>query len=197
MGHFRVWARKGGGSLASRPSEGGSSFKGKKLGRDAERSPPPGTPAVRLGDLGTLSGAKQTEAARRTQLHRHPGSCPRQPPTLPSGPRVVRAWPSSRADSWILEVLPTSRGPRHRRQGGTQEREGDRQVQGDTRSAAALTTNAEFPGKPPAMTSLPAAERKLRREARGRAPLRALVARKRGRGVASLPESREEENDML
>lgn len=47
------------------------------------------------------------------------------------------------------------------------------------------------------MTSLPAAERKLRREARGRAPLRALVARKRERGVASLPESREEENEML
>lgn len=94
----------------------------------------------------------QMNEAKLKRFHRYPGSCPRQPPTLPGEPRVpgprlplVRISGPSKA-SRLLEGLTTRRG------GGTRDRTGGRQFQGNT-SPAEADTNAELPGKLPALTS--------------------------------------------
>lgn len=162
MGHFRVWAGKGGSSQVSLLFER-SSFTGKRRNvvggtQKVPISRNPGGPQ----EVGKLLGRQRADEARLKRPHRYPGSCPCQPSTLPYGPRVLRPrLPLARPSGpWrpaiLLEGLTTRRG------GGTRKRPGSRQFQGNT-SAAAHTSNAELPGKPPAVTSLPAPERKLRR----------------------------------
>ncbi|KAK1332445.1 hypothetical protein QTO34_007122 [Cnephaeus nilssonii] len=90
------------------------------------------------------------EADRRSQADAI-AQIPRElPPPAPYSARRAtrfRASPSSRADFWTLGVLYTPPGPQHRREGGTREREGDRQFQGNTCSAASTHNKRRTPGK--------------------------------------------------
>lgn len=110
-GPFRACARKGVGSLVSGlyGGKGGglpSKASGGMLGSDAGKSHSPGAPAVRPGELGKLSGTKRTEEGRRTQWHRDPGSCPRQPLRCPQGHAFSGL-------AFLTRGLPDSQGPLH------------------------------------------------------------------------------------
>lgn len=176
VGHFRVWAREGVGSLVSRlyggVGGGMSSFKGKQwgVGEGRRKAPICRKPSCPPGRTGEAFGDEADGSSQADPIAQIPRELSPPAPYSALGATRFLASPSSRADFWTPASLYTPQGPRHRREGGAREREGDRHFQGNTCSAAALTTNAELPGKPPAMTSLPAAERKLRRVAQGRAP---------------------------
>lgn len=85
MGHFRVWARKGGGSLASRPSEGGLPSKARSWG-GTQKGPHLQAPPLSAWETwGRSRGRSRQKQPGGRNCTDTPGAAPASPRRCPRG----------------------------------------------------------------------------------------------------------------